>query len=695
MRRRRLLLVIGLAFIVYLVIGLYFTRDTWRDWLPGHAGKMESPPDPIIDGRPLQAWVKDLSDSNPDVRRPAVETLGNNGKTFPRADKVASALSKLLHDPDDQVRAAAVTALGKVHLWAQGELTPLLHTAQNDVFEVRVKALEALVPFIGADERVKEQFRLALEDKNPAVRDSVFELLTNAARPPSPLCSLLTDALKSKDDDVRLRALTAHCRWGPDAWESLESLCELLQDRNQVVRHKAAEATSRVTVIGGRVAGMPERETPPDPAELLDIEQRDSEKNAGAWLDERPEGGKIKAALIAALKDTDPQVRGHIAETISNLGRALVDAKPILLGFLKDPDALVRANSVSALGNFGPEARDAESYLLVMMKEDKTPRVRYRAIAALRKISTEPKILLRPFMDALQDPDERVRADASNGLCEFMANAGKLSDGEYKEVFFALVRHMVRDREESLKRDPTDVIMLHPGITPYSFWGVDDEVVQIIVPTLVEQLKESKGTEREVLILLFSRFLRTLGYAFMSERPEGFLSSPAGRRTRSAVQATVPLLTKDLSSPDESLRLSAVTALAGIGPEARPAVLELAKRLESRDKKEVMETLRFLRLFNRHAADAVPALVKQLRSKDVKIQIEVAKTLRIFGPAAKDAVPALLDAVRDQDSDNDLAESAAAALFSIDAPAAKRVLEENIHKGARRYLEWIIHPSSD
>jgi HEAT repeat protein len=694
-RRKRLIAIaVSLAFIVYIAIAVHATRHKWLPWVPGIATKLEPTPDPMVEGRPLEQWVKDLGNSNPDVRRQAAEKLGENGKFFPRAPKVAQALGKLLHDTDADVRTAAVVAVGRVHLWAQAELTALLQIAQDDAFELQAKALEALVPFVDSDERVKEHFRLAIEDQNPAIRSSVFEMLARTARNSSQSLTLLNNALKSKDDDVRLRALTACSRLGSDAKDSLDTFCDMLHERDVALRRKAAEAASWATSTSGFGAGaMINPGEPLDAAELLDDEKREQEGNEGAWLNDMPQGGKIKAALIAALKDPDGEVRRWVAATVSNLGAPLLDAKPVLLGLLKDSDDLVRANAVSAIGNFGPAARDAEAHLLAALKNDKTARVRYRSIAALRKIGSEPKVLLRPLLASLRDLQERVRVDSSHRLGEFLATAGNLSDDEYKEVFFALLG-MCKKTIDGLQRDDqsgNDITL--QGWTLDNLDQVDSEIAKIILPELVDQLKQSSNDSRYVTTRAFRSLLIRLQYAERVTRHENaFQDSESGRRVRSAVQAAIPELIKDLSSPHYSTKHSAALALAVVGDEARPVIVELGKKLESKDKKEIMEALETLLWFDRQAVDAAPGIIKLFRSTDREIQVEAAMLLRNIGQPARAATPALLDAIRDPKTDAGVAEQAAAALVQIDVSAAHRVYKEDINPGARRYLERVFNP---
>jgi HEAT repeat protein len=159
------------------------------------------------------------------------------------------------------------------------------------------------------------------------------------------------------------------------------------------------------------------------------------------------------------------------------------------------------------------------------------------------------------------------------------------------------------------------------------------------------------------------------------------------------VQAVIPLLTKDLNSPVKSMRVAAARTLVNVGPEAQPAILNIRKKLESKEKKEILEALETLQWFDRRqAVDAVPALIKLFRATDSELQIEAAKLLRSIGQPAMAATPALIDAIRDSKTDAGVAEQAAAALVQIDVSAARRVFKEQINAGAHRYLDRVFNP---
>ncbi len=98
----------------------------------------------------------------------------------------------------------------------------------------------------------------------------------------------------------------------------------------------------------------------------------------------------VVADLIDALKDTDPIVRGAIAEALGFIGPDAQAAIPAVQGLLKDPIPEVRAKAAFALGGFGDEAKGAVPAIVSLLK-DKVETVRASAAAGLGEIGSAAK----------------------------------------------------------------------------------------------------------------------------------------------------------------------------------------------------------------------------------------------------------------------------------------------------------------
>jgi HEAT repeat protein len=83
----------------------------------------------LAGGREVKAWLRDLHDPKPQVRRQAVLKLGNVGDSDPA---VADGLAEALRDSDPQVRRDAVRAVAKLTKPSENILGQLKSMSQND-----------------------------------------------------------------------------------------------------------------------------------------------------------------------------------------------------------------------------------------------------------------------------------------------------------------------------------------------------------------------------------------------------------------------------------------------------------------------------------------------------------------------------------------------------------------------------------
>lgn len=116
---------------------------------------------------------------------------------------------------------------------------------------------------------------------------------------------------------------------------------------------------------------------------------------------------------VQDLKDEDWAVRESAVDKLVGIGRASVNS---LIAALKDEDPNVRAGAAKALGRI--KDRRAVQPLINTLR-DGASEVRWEAVHALLKIGERP---VDPLIDALNDQDSGIRADASCFL-GFIANS--------------------------------------------------------------------------------------------------------------------------------------------------------------------------------------------------------------------------------------------------------------------------------
>jgi HEAT repeat protein len=226
------------------------------------AGKL--PDSTTIDDklRPMMDCLKGIvsgasADKEGAVREAAAEALGAMG---PHAFTATSALARALKDKHKGARRAAAEALNRIGedaKAAEGAMTEVLKNAKEEE-----GARVAAAGFIGLLGRVVKtdgtianrsaSSLLEVLKSKPApparVRRAVIEqlgLLRDKAGEAAPLfAKALGD--KKEDEQVRLAAVTALARIGPDGKVALKELKASLGDTNKFIRIQCAEAICRL-----------------------------------------------------------------------------------------------------------------------------------------------------------------------------------------------------------------------------------------------------------------------------------------------------------------------------------------------------------------------------------------------------------------------------------------------------------------
>jgi HEAT repeat protein len=221
-----------------------------------------------------------------------------------------------------------------------------------------------------------------LEDIDVSIQRAAFEVLAQVGNHPELLDALpmLISGLESGDEVICRYAAEALLHLKADAVEALEELADLLSHDDSELRR----AVVRVLAVIG----------PP----VVDI----------------------LANIIEALSDSDEVVRGEAALAIKNIGSDAEEAVTQLVELLTDEEEFIHNGKVSEVRNAASEALGkiglaAVPVLLDALREDR-PEIRLIAIRTLARIGSLPSEVIRNLEEALQDPDENVRAAARQAL---------------------------------------------------------------------------------------------------------------------------------------------------------------------------------------------------------------------------------------------------------------------------------------
>jgi HEAT repeat protein len=568
----------------------------------------DAPKEPTHDGKPLSEWVKLLGSDDIDTRRKAEDAVR---ALSGHPDALAEALLAFASDPTNKPTAQyrALIDLGP-------RAVPALTAG---LWDAKTRKLSLLViRQIGADAR--------------AVVPTLTRLLS--------------------DPDETIRGMVAGVLWEVNGFSAVPELRKALADRSRDVRLIAAASLLQLGV---------------DPAEVLPV-------------------------LLAELKDGPPEARDHVIAVLGGLGPAAKDAVAPLAARLPDADARTAAAITQTLGHIGPAAKDAIPALKKRLADEKeaVDLLRPRVAVALWRIARDPDAakLLRTQLTGKDDPaatrHETVktlwRIDAGKETLAALAEqlksetprfaiaaAGALGDKDSVALLGKLLAH------KDLNTRAQAVVALHQlgtraagAIEPLQALAKDNDPHMAFWATSAVCRIEPKAEAVAALAgYLGDRNPMTRHDAARALAQLGAAGKPAVAQLTAAmadadgyvgVAAAVALwkidrnpaalqtLTDLLRHADPAVRTQAALELGGeFGPDAKPAVPELTRRLFDPFAAVRSETAEALGRLGAAAKDAAPAILALLEGDEPGFaQSAACEALGLIEPADKDAAIALL-----------------------------------------------------
>lgn len=303
---------------------------------------------PAVNGDSPSDLLRDLRSTDAASRAKAAAELAK-----PKAadnDTAVRALTKALKDKDAHVRTAVAHAL-----FAR------LHNGKPIESKVRAAAFAALLQ--------------AVHDETPKVRFWAVKAL--GQRGAASLVPAVAKMLQDKDPAVRAQAAIALGNIGSVARAAAPDLVRALGDKDKEVRSWAAN--------GLAIIGAADKMTLHALSRVL---KEDQSADVRWWAAYslgylRSKARDAVPALIQALKDSAPKVRGQAIVALGWIGPTAEAAVAPLMELLKNENPSVRAEAARALGKIGGKAREAVPTLTTLLKSDKDERVREGAATAL------------------------------------------------------------------------------------------------------------------------------------------------------------------------------------------------------------------------------------------------------------------------------------------------------------------------
>jgi HEAT repeat protein len=246
----------------------------------------------------------------------------------------------------------------------------------------------------------------------------------------------------------------------------------------------------------------------------------------------------VGPALVAALKDSDPQVASQAIDMLGSMGSQLT---PEIVKALKTPS--LREYALRIIYRFGGEAKSAVPELIELLKDPQLdPRIRRETHFVLGQIGLAAAPATPQLIAALGSDNERVRNSAIFAI-------GRIGPGAY-EAAPALEKLAASDDEFLRIGCLWALVGVKPG---------DAALAERATPELIKGL----SSEREMVRLEAARTLGALG-------PEAKVALPALRKfSEDANPAVAEAVVKAIAAIEA--RKTSSSDASGSGSEPKPA----------------------------------------------------------------------------------------------------------------------------
>lgn len=601
------------------------------------------------------------------------------------AERIATLIGQLDHR-NVRLRGDAIKALHELGPEARVAVPKLIELlADEEWFEsflmrtfIHGMASDALIAIGGETVGpLIDRFPL-LPDKAQRRATYVAQRIGNAARG---LLPEIQKRMQSSRDDQRWCLLGPLAAIDPTGQAALPILLRSLREgHDSSERREAAEWLTR--------------------SESLEIVYWKEYAPASGWFS-RPSPGAdaVADALILALKDPSPEVRGPAAVSLSTYPEAAKRAVPALIALLSDQEIYdvmwsnhtggyrtVNGDAVLALSRLHEAADESLAALLKKLRLDpefaNVERLAF-AIADLAPHSKHPAKYLNELLES-QHPElaiiplaragkeshaaiPKLQALAENVQAEWIRDDARCAiavvdpDGQPEAIKF------IRGKLEG---------EVDPGTC--RFLAAVGQPALFAVPVLRKQLL-LQGS-RDHLNHDVMSVLAAIGLDAVSAAPQiidsldsqySFYLDDCEAALRRFGPGVVPMLVDALRNPGKSplTRISCLRVLESLGPKASDAVPVIIKQLDSEYPRVREAASKALGMIGSRPDESLPALDRLLLDRRSLVRAAAANSCGRFGLHAKPVVPQLINALSDDYLD--VRTSAAFALGQLGALAAE------------------------
>jgi HEAT repeat protein len=495
----------------------------------------------------------------------------------------------------------------------------------------------------------------------------------------------LTQGLWSDSAEARRGCAAELAQIGPDARAAAPSLMRALTDDNTEVRGAAARALG---AVGAHSAIPALTKALKDESPAVRLAAADALVGLGASAD------AVIPVLTRALKSDSPEGQHRAAALLGALGPEAAPALLALQDALVEADPALTARIADALGRIGPDAKAATPVLKQKVENDKNAALFRVPVAIalwqigrdgdaadlLREALTARKTRALPYAPLWRiDPSPASVAalaellkskDKSEALlaAEVLGTRSEDTIPELVKVLTAFV--------SALKNPPPEFDLsketrtARHAIAVLGRIGPDAKAALEPLTTLAKGKTDLKLPAAVAVYQIDPQPDNALAIAaHLEDKDLRREAADALRRLRPSGKAVAIELLVALDGSDEDVRLTAAVALWRV--EKNPAALKAATKLLDSAALKTREraALELGVEFGPDAKPAVPHLVKRLFDARATTRAAAAEALGRIGPGARDAAPALL-AVLEGDEPAFVQSAACEALGRIE-PADK------------------------
>lgn len=688
---------------------------------------LDAAPENSLGGRPLAAWVEDLSSKDAVVREKTLDALAQLG---PAARDTLAAVQALQRDPSPVVRRKAALALWKIDGRTEG-LAPLLGAALKESGPAEKRALlqtlgelgvagaeaaPALADLIADDAQLRYPARMALVrmgepgaravggllDRNDrALRVEALAALADFGPSGRALAPAVRKFLKDTDAAIRLRAAWSLYRFDPTtADEVAEIVREITKEPDAKVRreavqvallfhppHKALapvflETLEAPEVVNRLSAARSLAELDPKHAKetlpvLTDILKTKSVPSLDLVVQALiPLGAESRPALPTLLEELRKPLARFSEPPLIELFTALgPEAATTLTPLLDEPEQRLRNSALRALGMMGEKAVPPLTEVL----DNKSARARLGAAKALGEMGPAAREAVPKLRAALADKDPEVQLQAVITLGRLGRTAGPAAL-ELAEVL------------ADAKRIDGHRLMAARSL------GLIGPEARKAVPALNATLEDANQVLRaEAALALY--FVEP-GHKKPAATLSAILANPEAKPLdrymaafalsqmgTDAVRTALPGLGAAVQTPQGAHRVLCVQAIRRLGTGGKEEAKTLKPLLKDMDPLLAQEAAITLVQIGQADADALALLTNLVKQPTSVFRLEVRDCVLQLGPRAKDVLPALEARWRDPSASPLERVRVAALMIALDESrkAAVRDGLREIRRGSDRY----------